>query len=335
MNKGEKIKVYFKMDGRYYTLFNVIQMGANGMVDLKITDFYNKLVIATENVRDDEKGYLTETEMRNSRFVHKTEMSYHQDGSCLHKLKDEGNREYSNPYGEGERWTPTDKISDFQPIFHIAIRRMEIYNKSYETPILKSKEVPYICDNADLFEKKESYLVICYIRNKNFTINRFTTSKVYSDIIASLNQKLDLCIFIQKYSYPMPKPYYDEHFKGLITPYLNNSINFCNKEYSKEEMMDKLRNSVFNPDFNHFLYEMTNGNFFNFTEEKLQLIDQVNIFTGKGGKLSVSTPVFIKLVLSYLNDKLADFNKHPTFIKQALIQKWNSELEHYKTKNSH
>lgn len=38
MNKGEKIKVYFKMNGRYYGLFNVIQMGKDGIVDLKITD---------------------------------------------------------------------------------------------------------------------------------------------------------------------------------------------------------------------------------------------------------------------------------------------------------
>lgn len=40
MDRGEKLKVYFKMNGRCYGLFNVIQMGANGIVDLKITDYY-------------------------------------------------------------------------------------------------------------------------------------------------------------------------------------------------------------------------------------------------------------------------------------------------------
>ena len=56
MNRGEKIKVYFKMNGRCYGLFNIIQMGTNGIVDLKITDYYNGLAIITNNVQDDEKG---------------------------------------------------------------------------------------------------------------------------------------------------------------------------------------------------------------------------------------------------------------------------------------
>ena len=61
MNRGEKIKVYFKMNGRCYGLFNIIQMGTNGIVDLKITDYYNGLAIITNNVQDDEKGYLPES----------------------------------------------------------------------------------------------------------------------------------------------------------------------------------------------------------------------------------------------------------------------------------
>ena len=90
----------------------------------------------------------------------------------------------------------------------------------------------------------------------------------------------------------------------MITPYLNNSINFCNKDSAKEEMRGKLGNAVFNPIFNRFLQSMTDGNFIN-----------------------------IKLALSYIGDKLADFNKLPSFTKQALILKWSNELE--KAKNSH
>ena len=139
---------------------------------------------------------------------------------------------------------------------------------------------------------------------------------------------MDLCILIQRHSYPIPKPYYSEHFKCMITPYLNNSINFCNKELAKDEMMDKLKNAVFDPTFNHFLQSMTDGNFINLTESKLQLIDQVAIFyRGKEGKLPVSKPIFIKLALNYLGDKLSDFNKLPFIVKQSLIQTWNNELE--------
>lgn len=99
-------------------------------------------------------------------------------------------------------------------------------------------------------------------------------------------------------------------------------------------MRGKLGNAVFNPIFNRFLQAMTDGNFINLTEDKLLLIDQVDIFyVGREGKLPVSKPIFIKLALSYIGDKLADFNKLPSFTKQALILKWSNELE--KAKNSH
>ena len=154
--------------------------------------------------------------MDTSRFVNKSEMSYHKDGSFLNKILDSSMPEYSNPYGKGERWTATSSIEDFQPILNIAIRRMEIYNKSCPYPILKSKEIAYVCENDDLFEKEGSYGLILYIRNKKFPVNCYTSLKLYSDIIAELNEELDLCIFIQRYHYPAPQPYYSERFKGMI-----------------------------------------------------------------------------------------------------------------------
>ena len=66
MDRGEKLKVFFKMNERYYGLFNIIQMGVNGIIDLKITDYYNNLAIVAENIQDKAKGYLTEEEMEKS-----------------------------------------------------------------------------------------------------------------------------------------------------------------------------------------------------------------------------------------------------------------------------
>ena len=60
MDRGEKLKVFFKMNERYYGLFNIIQMGVNGIIDLKITNYYNNLAIVAENIQDEEKEYLTE-----------------------------------------------------------------------------------------------------------------------------------------------------------------------------------------------------------------------------------------------------------------------------------
>lgn len=98
--------------------------------------------------------------------------------------------------------------------------------------------------------------------------------------------------------------------------------------------MDKFQKSVFDPIFHQILQVIANGNFINLTEDKLRLMDQVDVFyTGKGGKLPVSKPVFIKLALDHIGDGLTDFNELPSSVKQNLINKWNSELE--SEKNSH
>jgi len=113
----------------------------------------------------------------------------------------------------------------------------------------------------------------------------------------------------------------------VITPYLNNSINFCNNESAKDEMRDKMENSIFDVTFNKFLYAMTDGKFINLTENKLQLIDQIDIlYKGNEGKMPVSKPIFIKLALNYLGDRLIEFNNLPLLVKQNIIREWVSEL---------
>ncbi len=315
------------MNGRHYGLFNVIQMGKDGIVDIKITDYYSNLVIVSKSTND-EKGYLTEEEMEESRFVQHVEMSYHKDGSFLQKIKDGAKPEHLNPYGEGERWTTTSSIEDFQPIMNIVIRRMEIYNKSILLPILKPNETAYVCENDDLFEKKGTYFVILYIRNKKLPVNCFTNVQLYSAIIAELNNELDLCIFIQRHFYPTAQPYYSKKFNCTVTPYLSNSISFCNKESAKDEMKDKFDSTIFDLKFNYFLLAMTDGKFINLSEDKLQLIDEIDIlYKGREGKMPVSKPVFIKLALSFLGDRLLEFNSLSPTIKQNLLKQWNKEVE--------
>lgn len=320
MNKGEKIKVYFKMNGRCYLLFNVIQMGENGLVDLKITDFYNNFVIFSKK-SNDEKGYWSEEEFNESKFVYRAEMSYHKDGTFLHKISNGSKPEYSNPYGQGIRWTPTNCIEDFQPVMYIAIRDISLYSKSCLRPTLKSKETAYICENDDLFEKTGTYFVILYIRNKKLPVNCYTSAKLYSDVIAELNEDLDLCIFIQRHHYPMALPYYSKIFKGMITPYFYNSINFCNRESAKDEMKNILDNTVFDSTFHRFLLAMTDGRFINLSEDKLQFIDQIDIlYEEHKGKISISKPVFIKIALSLFENNLSEFNKQNPLIKQSFLQ---------------
>jgi hypothetical protein len=327
MKRGEKVKIYFKRDGRCYKLFNIIQLGKDGEVDLKITGFYNNFVEIAKSTLDD-KGYHTVEEMEESRIVSHAEMSYHKDGSFLHKIKDSPEPEYINPYGQGERWVRTDAIEDFQPILNIAIRRMDIFNKSCLVPALKSGETSYICENDDFFDETGTYLLILYIRNKKHIVNCYTSAKLYSDVIIELNEDLDLCIFIQRHGFLAANPYYSNVFKCLITPYLHNSINFCNRENAKDEMKVALGKSVFDSKFHLFLKDLADNKLFFFSEDKVKLADQVDIlYENNGCKMAISKPLFLKQVLNYLGDKLSDFIKLDQGIMQLLLEKWNKELE--------
>ncbi|QRX64155.1 hypothetical protein JS578_02530 [Dysgonomonadaceae bacterium zrk40] len=327
MKRGEKVKIYFKRDGRCYKLFNVIQLGKDGEVDLKITGFYNNFVEIAKSTLDD-KGYYTVEELEESRIVSHAEMSYHKDGSFLHKINDNPEPEYINPYGQGERWVRTDAIEDFQPILNIAIRRMDIFNKSCLVPTLKSGETSYICENDDFFDETGTYLLILYIRNKKHIVNCFTSAKLYSDVIIELNKDLDLCIFIQRHGFPAAKPYFSKVFNCLITPYLHNSINFCNRENAKDEMKEVLEKSVFDPKCNLFLKDLADNKLFNFSEDKLKLAEQVDIlYENNGCKMPISKPLFLKQALNYLGDELSDFNNLDQGIKQLLLEKWNNDLE--------
>lgn len=327
MKKGEKIKLYFKLNNRFFVLFNVIQMGKDGAVDLKITDYFTHVSLLSKEI-DPNKGFLTEKEFDSCKFVRRAEISYHKDGSFLHKMMDNTNPDYLNPYGQGERWTATDSIIDFQPIMNIEIRRISIYNKSFLQPITKTKEKTYICENDDLFEKNGSYLLILYIRKKTLPLARYTNPQIYSDIVTELNEDLDLCLFIQRYQYPPPQPYYSKRLKGIVTPYLVNTISFCHKESSKNEIKDKFKKNIFNPIFSYFIAELAEGQLINLSEDKLKLIDEVDIlYTGSAGKMPVSKPIFIKLVLNHLDNRLTEFNQSPPSIKQDLLNQWIKELQ--------
>ena len=80
--------------------------------------------------------------------------------------------------------------------------------------------------------------------------------------------------------------------------------------------------------FHEFLSIMTGGQFVNLTEDKLQVIDQVDIlYKDREGKMPVSKPLFIRLLLTYLGSNIEKFNKLPLMIKQELLKYWNNELK--------
>lgn len=318
MEKREKIDVYFKMNGLYYLLFSVIQMKDNGIVDLKITNYYNGIAIKNANLHND--GTLSEDEMNATTYNSKAEISYHADGSYLNKVKDFNIIKYQNPYGKDVRWTPTDKIIDFQPIINIQIHRMELYNKGFTyLPVNTSKRKSYICSCDELFDINGTYFLLLFIRNKSLPFCRCGNSQYHSDVITELNSQLDLCIFIQRHSFPIPKPYYSIHFKTWITRCAFNSINFCNKEYSKDEIMDKFGKTLFNPNLCAFLKILNDGDYYYFSEDKLKVIDAIEDFYSSSESKKISKPLFMRTVLDLLGDQISLFNTFSTINKVQIL----------------
>ncbi len=339
MENRERLNVYFEMEGLSYLLFRVVNIGTEDDPDFKFSGFSDLYInYKSDDNGEENKGFLTEEEMDKSTFHENIEFTYHKDGSFLSKNMDfeEKSKRYHNPYGTGTRWTPINEIQGIQPVITIAIRRMEIY---HPTQIEEEREKVhnYICRNSDLFERNGQYFVVIFLKEKRMPIACFTNVQGYSDILCGINEKLDLCILFQRHSYPKAKPYYSKYFGGgWITPYLNNSITFCNKETSIDEMNDKMKN-VFDPAFSEFTRIMGEGHVVNFSEDKLKIIDIVDIIYSpiKNGT-NMSKPLFVK----HLLDSIPDYEKFNTkseqekekYVKTCYLMAWALPLMQTKSK---
>lgn len=328
MNRGEKLKLYFKMNSRYYGLLNLIQMGKGGEIDLKITDYYNGMAIITDHQQNPRKGYLSEEDLTSARFVKKVEMSYHKDGSFLTKINDGLTPMYNNPYGEGVRWTPTDDIDEFQPIMNICIRRMAIYNTSFENiPAVKRKETIYVCENDELFEPSGMYYIVLYIKSKSQPISRYTTCNLYSDIIAELNEKCDLCVVITRHEYPPAEPYYCEEMKGYITPYLCNSHNFCNKDKSIELLRELFDDAILNAKHTNFIDRISDKDFICITNAQFSIMDEIDILYKEANyQMPIDKPEFVKEFMSYIDGMMDQFNKLPRSERQVILKHFKNNI---------
>ena len=207
MDNRARLNVYFEMEGNFYMLFQVVNVGTKNIPDFKFSGFSNLYINhKTDNNKEDDKGYLTEEEIEKSTIHSYIEFTYHKDGSFITKNMDfeDKTKRYHNPYGIGVRWTPINDIQDIQPVISVAIRRMEIYH-----PVKLEEEGEmvhnYICKNTELLERDGQYLVAIYLKEKNKQVACFTTSQGYSDILCNVNDKLDLCILFQRHSYPKAK----------------------------------------------------------------------------------------------------------------------------------
>lgn len=304
MKKRETLNVYFEINGRTYPLFNVTNIGNESAPDLKFAGFFDNYLVYNGNSQTGEDmGYFTEKEMEQTCMHSHIEFTYHNDGSFLQKDKDykEKKNIYFNPYGKGARWTPINDITDVQPVISIAIRRMTIY-RPRKPKEEDSKNHNYICKNDDFFNLDGTYLVVVFLKQANKPMSCFTTKDLYTDILCHLNKDLDICIFLQRHGYPTPQPYFTKHFGGIwIKPYQNNTITFCNKETSIDELTNR-NPQLFEPVFSDYLRRLGEGNIVNLSEDKLKIIDIIDDMYSKISTVKIHKPEFTKHLLSSIHD---------------------------------
>lgn len=319
LNHRDNIEVFIKANNRYFGLFNVVQLGKNGVVDLKITDLFNKMILSPVGHRD--RGYFVESDLADTRFIRRMEMSYHKDGSLLYKFNNEGIDRYKNPRGEGNRWVATSDISDFHPIMTMAIRRVSIC-KCLQDIKVESRNQIYVCENDELFGIDGGYFVVLYVRNKLWPICRYSTPKLYSDRLVELSESIDLCMFIRKCSYTKPQSYYSEEFKGNITPYLYNSFKFCDDEALKSEIRKDFANTVFSLDLNNGLEQIGGGEFVLLSEDKIKIMCEIDALYRYCADPPMGKFQFINKVLNMEEGQLFAFFKLDSLQKQQCLKRW-------------
>lgn len=308
------------MQTRSYLLCRVINMGDSVNPDLKFTDV-SSYGYMTESGRDD--GTLT-PDQKIDYASDKVELSYHKDGSPLYKCSIKGNYSpwRSNYMHPGFRQVPISECEDLLPIIVFQIRRPEIY-KTKKIESTEAKKRVYVCSNEFLFTEKQPLFAVIYLRHKKVPLTLISTKDYYSDILAELTKNIDLCIFICRHTYPAPIPYYDNGLNCWITPYACNSISFCNQRALLDELTSKLNRNIFDRAFALFIGILSDGKVFHLTEEKLLILDEVDIFFEQIKNPIVQKPHFARFVLEIFGNNPQSFFKLSSEEKQqTLLSVW-------------
>ena len=236
LNSRERLNVYFSMDNLNFKLFHVVNIGKTAdEPEFKFSGM-GALTIHNREMTLPESGAISEEYIEKSFVSTRSELTYHRDGAMMKKTPDHWNpRDIRiNPHGSWQTWTPTDRIETIQLIFAINIRRMSVY-RPIEMEKEKERVNNYLLKDCGLFEKEGMYKAIVFLKNKKFQLTPFFSSEFCADILCSVNDKLDLCLYLQRASFPKPISYRSNYFgRPIIKPTIVNSCSFFQREYSNE-----------------------------------------------------------------------------------------------------
>ncbi len=304
-HKKPRVNVFFRHKGHLFKLLEAINFGSKSSPELKVKGLTETYM----QIRDDKKrfdGKLHEGQL--VRFVDgkHLEFTYHKDGAILVEvIHPSGEKEHHNPYGEGDRWIPLEDIKTFQPIMMLLLSSMA----SYYPTVIEEKNglINYVVKNDQIFEfsKGQGALVLIYFRNKNYPLAKYCFEGVYSDVLMSLNDNLDLCIMIQKQS-----------GKEGAGSWQMNSFLFLDKLDGFDYLNGVLRDHIFNPIMAEFMNVVQqDGCYFDISEEMMQVIESVDPFydefKNNGIPVQVHKPTLVRCLLDCLDGKYNEYLKLP------------------------
>ena len=300
-HKNPRVKVYFRYKGRCFRLLEAINFGSETTPELKIKGLTETYL----QTKDDQHWHDGQFHVGQLiRFVdsNHVEFTYHKDGSILSEvIHPSGQKEFNNPYGKGERWTPIADITTYQPVMVFQILSLS----DYRPVIIEEKHglLNYIVKSERLFEfeRGQGIMVLTYLKHKNFPLAKYCfNDKIYSDMLMKFGENLELCIFIQKQMTP------DNAGSA------RNSFTFIDRLDGFVYMSSILHQHFFDKNFADFLNDVQEGDrYFDISENMIQVMESVdplyNSLLVKKIPVQIHKPELIRMLLDKLDGKYDEY----------------------------
>lgn len=293
-HKNPRVKVFFRYRGRCFRLLEAINFGTKTAPELKIKGLAETYM----QTKDDQHRFDGHFHVGQLiRFIDgkNVEFTYHKDGSILSEVvMSPGHKEYFNPYGKNEKWTPLSEIDSYQPVMVLQILSLADYRPAFIENKYGLKN--YIVKNERLFEfqRGQGMMVLIYLKHKDFPLAKYCFDDMnYSDVLMKFGENLELCIFIQK----------------QLTPdnagSTRNNFSFVDKLDGFEYLSNVLKNHIFNPRAASFISGIQEGGcYFDVSEQMMRVIESVGKFYVHIQKVGVPNLIQESRLVRMLLDKL-------------------------------
>lgn len=294
--------MYFKYKGNCFKLLEAINFGSKSSPELKIKGLTETYM----QIKDDQHRFDGQIHVGQLiRFVdgNHLEFTYHKDGSILTEvIHPSGEKEYSNPYGTGERWTPIANVTTYQPVMILQLLSLSSYRRAFIEEKYGLKN--YIVKNDKLFEFQsgQGVLVLIYLKHKDYPLSKYCfDDKIYSDVLMKFGENLELCILIQKQMHP-----------DNVGAMIKSSYSFVDRLDGYDYLNDVLCTHIFDPTFAKFMKIVQAGDrYFNISEEMMQVMESVDFIYQSPLKeklpVYVQKPELIRRLLDHLEGKYDEF----------------------------